>query len=102
MEQEPLERGSAVLLQVEFKKQAPFGALTLFDPTGSPTVTVTDSAGDDKVDAQNLIKQNVGQWYFIVQTDVAWLAGIYKAKVNATDGTYNDIEIEPMSFELRG
>ena len=94
------DRGSAILEEVEFKKQTPFGTLDLFDPTGTPTITVTDEDGTVVVNAANLVKQDVGQWYYVVQTLETWIVGNYDVKISATDGSYNDITVEPRGFEL--
>lgn len=62
-----IDRGSAVLIEVEFKKQTPFGTAVLFDAT-NPKVTITDSAGTDKVTDAALTRSALGQYYYVCQT----------------------------------
>ena len=93
------DRGSAVVIEVEFKQHIPFGADAYFDPT-VPKVTVTDPTGVEKVAAADLTKSTTGKWYYICQTATGWSAGIYQAKVTATSGSYTDITINAMSFKL--
>lgn len=94
------DRGSAILIEVEFKRQAPFGSLTLFDPSGTPTITVTDEAGTVVVTAQDLVNSAVGQWYYNVQSTESWIEGNYRIKIDSTDSTNSDVTIEPRGFEL--
>lgn len=95
-----VDRGSAVLIEVEFKRTAPFGTEDYFDPT-TPKITVTDPAGTVKVNAVDLSRQSVGQFYYICQTATNWSTGQYSAVVTATDGTYTDTTTEPRSFYLK-
>ena len=93
------DRGSVLVLQVEFKKQTPFGTLDYFDPT-VPKITITDPGGTDKVSAADLTKSTVGKYYYLCQTATTWMPGKYKTKVTATDGSYTDVTVDPEAFEL--
>lgn len=86
------DKGSAIIIEVEFKKQTPFGTAAYFDPT-TPKITIKDSTGMAVITDANLTKSAVGKWYYICQTLSTWNAGAYTAVVTATDGTWNDITI---------
>lgn len=94
------DRGSPVLIEVDIKKQVPFGALDYFDPVEAK-ITITDPLGTVKVNANDMIKSETGKYYFICQTDVAWATGNYSGKVAVRDATYNDITINRQAFRLR-
>lgn len=94
------ERGSTLVIPVEFKKQAPFGTADYFAPSPAPTITVTDPAGTKKVDAADMTKSTTGKWYYIAQTAVDWVAGVYEIKIASGDGVYTDIEIKTGAFAL--
>jgi hypothetical protein len=96
---EHYDKGSAIVIEVEFKQHTPFGVEAYFDPT-SPTVTVTDTEGTDKIDGEALIRSDTGKWYYVCQSLVAWITGIYSVKVVASDGTYGDVTVEPEGFIL--
>ena len=100
MATERYDRGSAIVLEVLFKKHDPFDTDVAFDPT-TPKITVTDSAGVVKVDAANLISNAVvGEWYYNLQTAVDWVKGTYKVKVTGSYGSYSDITILTQGFKL--
>lgn len=89
-----------VLVEVEFKRRAPFSStLTLFDPA-SPLLTIIDPIGAVVVDGVALVKQAVGQYYYIVQTQTTWVPGAYTAKATGVDGAYTAFEITPAAFIL--
>ncbi|HDH51218.1 MAG TPA: hypothetical protein ENH31_00340 [Nitrospirae bacterium] len=98
---ETFDAGSTIVLEVEFEKYVPYGALQKFDPYNYPDITVTDNLGTDKVDAVALVRSDTGEWSLIVQTETDWLTGVYAVKVTATDGTYNDVTTDLASFKLR-
>jgi hypothetical protein len=93
------DRGSAVLLEVEFKKRTPFVGDALFDPASS-TITITDNLGTVRVSAASLTQSATGQWYYICQSEVTWRTGEYKVVISASDGTNADITSE-QAFELQ-
>ncbi|MBI5238294.1 MAG: hypothetical protein HY887_07730 [Deltaproteobacteria bacterium] len=95
-----LDRGSAVLIEVEFRKQTPFGTAALFDPT-APKVTITDAAGVERVTDAALTRSALGQYYYICQTATGWATGVYAVKVTSSDGGYADVTIGPGEFGLR-
>ena len=94
------DRGSAVLVEVEFKKQTPFSSATYFDPA-TAKVTITDPNGINKVTDADLSKSDTGKWYYICQTVTDWVKGIYGLTATATDGINSDVTKESMGFRLR-
>lgn len=96
---EKLDKGSVVMIEVEFKKAIPFAADEYFDPT-TPKITIKDSLGTVKISEQLLVKASIGKWYAICQTQTSWKEGSYSAIVVAVDGTYTGIDVDPKSFEL--
>lgn len=95
-----VDRGSAVLIEVEFKTAVAFGPDEYFDPT-TPTVTIKDSINTAKVTTAALTKVSIGRYKYICQTASDWKIGLYSTTVNAISGTYSDITIEPRGFELK-
>ena len=95
----PYDRGSAIVIEVEFKKQEPFIAALYFDPI-TPKITITDSLGTNKISDITLTKKTTGKWYYICQTLTSWNIGVYSVKVAASTDTYNDITINLENFEL--
>lgn len=95
-----VDRGSTVMIEVEFKRTAPFGTEDYFDPT-APKITIKDSTGTAKVTEGVLLRQATGKWYYLCQTATNWTVGQYSAVVTATDGTYTDTTTEPRSFYLK-
>lgn len=96
------DRGSAVLVQVEFKKQAPYGTLDYFDPV-APKISVIDPAGNLKVTDADLTKKDalVGKYFYICQTGVDWPVGVYSTKATGGDGTYADVTVNSETFKLK-
>lgn len=95
-----LDKGSAIVLEVEFKQHTPFGTDAYFDPT-VPKVSVIDKMGVLKVTDADLIKSTVGQYYYVCQTATNWDTGKYQVKVTATSGAYSDVTINTAGFELK-
>ena len=93
------DRGSSVVLEVEFKQYTPFGTTVYFDPT-IPKISVTDEAGTLKVTEATLLKSTVGKYYYVCQTGTDWIEGLYKSKVTATSGAYTDVTIDSVGFKL--
>lgn len=93
------DKGSAVVLEVEFKQYTPFGATAYFDPT-SPKVSVIDNTGVFKVTDGVLTKSTVGKYYYVCQTGTSWEKGFYQVKVTATSGAYTDVTMDAMGFKL--
>lgn len=85
------DRGSAITILVEFKKNDPFGTAAYFDPAILPTIMVTDPLGAVKVNGQNMTKKDTGRYYYVCQTATTWETGVYTSKAEGGDGTYNDI-----------
>jgi len=94
------DKGSAVLVEVEFRKQTPFGTADFFDPA-SPKITITDPGGTDKVVDAALTKDTTGKYHYICQTAVDWQSGKYTGKVTGGDGAYTDVTINKEVFKLR-
>lgn len=98
------DRGSAILIQVEFKRNTPFGSAEYFDPTApAPTIVILDPKNEEKVTETAMTKKDgqVGKYFYICQTAENWLTGEYKAKCKGGDGTYTDITIEEKAFKLK-
>ena len=96
----PIDRGSTVTIEIEFKKRTPFGTTwDYFDPT-SPKVTVYNPGGEAVATDAVPTKSAVGKYYYIVQTLVAWMPGKYSTKVTGTDGAYSEVDASPEVFEL--
>lgn len=93
--------GSAIIFEVQFKKLEPYGdTYTLFNPT-SPQISVWDSAGVIKVNAQSLLLKDTGRYYYIMQSTEEWTPGTYDVKVSGTDGTYSDVFADWASIYLK-
>ncbi|WKZ32914.1 MAG: hypothetical protein QY316_00475 [Thermodesulfobacteriota bacterium] len=97
------DRGSAILIQVEFKRNTPFGAIEYFDPPTLPTIAILDPQNVEKVAETTMTKKDgqVGKYYYICQTAENWLTGEYKAKCKGGDGTYTDVTTEEKAFKLK-
>ena len=99
---EQYDRGSAITIEVEFKKYTPFTGHTYFDPN-TFTITVTDSAGAKKVDAVSLEKKETGKYFYVVQTEKTWEDGTYIVEINSTitAPSNKDVTIDPDLFYLK-
>jgi hypothetical protein len=97
---EYIDRGSPVLIEVEIKKQAPFGSLALYDPANPPTIIVTSPSGATVAETV-ATKSATGQYYCILQTTVAFEKGVYHSEAVISDTDYDDIKIEANSFRLK-
>lgn len=93
------DRGSAVIIEVEFKQDAAFGTAVYFDPT-TPKITVYDPEGTPMVTDANLVRTTTGKWSYTCQTGTDWESGWYKTKVVATSGIYEDATVNPKAFKL--
>lgn len=95
------DKGSSVLIEVEFKRNLPFGGSEYYDPP-TPLITVQDSNGNDVLGQVNqaLTQSTIGKYYYVAQTAVSWASGFYQVKVTAGDGTHTDITTQPRSFEV--
>lgn len=92
-------RGSPVLIEIEFKKYVPFDDPAYYDPN-TKTVTVTDPDGTAVVDGGALTKSATGKYYHILQTTTGFVAGNYQVTANSSDGTYSDATSEAVGFTL--
>lgn len=97
---ESFDRGSAVLVQIEFKRNVPFGNPEYFDPT-TPKISIYDPSGQPIVTDAVLQKQAVGKYFYICQTAVNWATGIYSGKSTGSDGAYSDVTTAVDLFELK-
>lgn len=96
-----VDRGSTVLIEVEFKRRAPFVETpVLFDPT-TPKITITDPLGVAKVTDAALTKYATGQYYYICQTLTNWEPGGYTTTASGIDGSYSDVDIRAGVFALK-
>lgn len=93
------DRGSAIIIEVEFKKSTPFGGETYFDPI-SPTITIYQQGKTPKVEDASLTQSAVGKYFYIVQTEEDWDSGAYLTRIDAADATYSDVTIQRPAFEL--
>lgn len=96
------DRGSAILIQVEFKKQTPYGTLDYFDPA-APKISVMDPSGTPRITEAALTKKDtlVGRYFYICQTGVDWPTGKYSTKSTGGDGTYSDVTVNSETFKLK-
>lgn len=98
------DRGSAILVQVEFKKNDPYGDMAYFDPTNpTPVISIIDPQGNLKVTDAALTKKDAleGRYFYICQTAENWPGGLYRAKAKGGDGTYSDITVNAEIFRLK-
>ncbi len=94
------DKGSAILLEVEYKKQTPYGTLDYFDPSPVPKISVIDPLGQEVVTPANLVQSTTGRYYYVIQSSTAWEAGTYSCKTTGGDGTNSDVTINRAAFEL--
>lgn len=97
---ETFDRGSAIQVEVEFKQKVPFGVFTYFDPT-TPVITITNPLGTAVVTDQVLTKSAVGKYYYILQTGLAWEAGVYSGVSHGVAGSYEDTTVNEDLFRLK-
>lgn len=98
------DRGSAVLIQVTFKRNNAFGEPAYFDPTiPAPVITILDPQKQPKVSDAALTKKenSVGRYFYICQTAEDWPIGLYETRVEGGDGTYSDITVNTATFRLK-
>jgi hypothetical protein len=103
MSRKEYDRGSTVVIEVEFKRYDPFGEYAYFDPWVY-TITITDPEGTVKINAVNLIQKTTGKYYYRLQTLTDWEIGTYIVKVNSQDvevSFWSDVTIDPESFYLK-
>lgn len=93
------DRGSSLIVEVNFEQNTPFGGKVAFNPT-SPKITITDPSGVVKVTEADLTGVSTGKFYYTCQTATTWEAGYYSIKVTAASGSFSDITINPQGFEL--
>jgi hypothetical protein len=96
---ETFDLGSAVLIEVEFKTNTPFGSETYYDPT-TKTISIFDENDNEKVEDAALQQSDTGKFYYICQSATDWDAGVYKVKVDAGNGTYTDVTFKREFFRL--
>jgi hypothetical protein len=96
---ETFDLGSAILIEVEFKTNNPFGSEDYYNPATS-TITVYDAYDNVKVDAAALIQSDTGKYYYIIQSTIDWSDGVYKVKVDSGNGSYDDVTIKREFFRL--
>ncbi len=95
-----VDRGAVVTLEATFQKYTPFGDYVLQSPTTTPTVTVTDPSGEEKITTQSLTLKEAGKFYYHLQTEENWLQGTYVSKISAPFSPYNEIKVDNQSFIL--
>lgn len=91
-------KGDTVLIEVEYKKQTPFGSLAYFDPT-SPTIDIVAPNGTIQVDDAVMTQSATGKYYYLCQTLTTWMGGHYRIDAPSTDGTHNGMEITKKGLE---
>lgn len=100
MKTESYDKGSAIVIDVTFMKYTPHDGYALANPSTSAKITITDSEGNKKVDAQNLNYVSTGKYYYTIQTAADWADGMYECKIDTVDASGTDITIEPEAFYL--
>lgn len=91
MEIREYDRGSAIVVEVEFKEyDTSTQTYSYFDPT-TPTITITEPCGEVKFDQKALVKDFVGKYHYVVQTAADWKTGVYLGTVESAGATYTDI-----------
>lgn len=93
------DRGSAAIIEVEFKQDVAFGSPAYFDPI-TAKISVYDPEGTAMVTDANLVRTATGKWSYTCQTETDWEPGWYKTKVVATSGIYEDVTVNPKAFKL--
>lgn len=93
------DKGTAVLIEVEFQRQTPFGSLAYFDPT-SPLITVLQPGGAEIVTDAALTKSDTGKYYYVLQTAETWTSGTYGTEVTGVDGSYTARDVNTAAFKL--
>lgn len=94
------EAGATITIEATFNQYTPFGSYAVADPSPLPTITVIDKNKVTRVSAQNMTKTATGQYYYYIQTAANWPVGVYFVRINATFGSYVDVEIDRSSFKL--
>ena len=95
------DRGSAIVVEVTFKRYVPFSNSSSYYDVTSPKVTITDPDGNVVVDAQDLTKSETGKYYYFCQTLVTWSIGIYEIKATSSEGSLNDVTVDETGFVLK-
>ena len=95
------DRGTAILITVEFKKQTPFGTANDYDPATSQTIDIVDPGGNVMFAAAPLTKVGVGQYEYVCQTAASWWVGTYTVKATAVDGSSTSITYNRQAFTLQ-
>jgi hypothetical protein len=86
------DKGSSILIEVQFKKWTPFASsATLFNPSTTQTITVIDPSGKKVVNAQALTNSTTGLYYYVIQTTTSWVVGEYNVQITSQDTTYSDV-----------
>lgn len=94
------DRGSSVVIEIEFREYEPFGTSELVDPE-TASVSIFDKSGEVvEADAQ-LIQKDTGRWYYIIQTGEDWQVGRYFVKVFADYSGHSDVDVMNPAFCLR-
>lgn len=95
----PIQKGEAIILEVEFEKKIPFKGFVLNDPA-SPTVTVTDPNNAVVVNAAPLVRDSTGKWSYVVFTQTSWVVGDYSATIASSDIPTSNAEKFLQAFAL--
>lgn len=95
-----VDLGSAIVIEATIQAYTPFGSYADADPISLPTISVWDNKGKKVVDAQSMIKDSTGKYYYTVQTLTTWKKGLYKSEITATFSSNSDVKTEVESFIL--
>lgn len=85
-----IDRGSAILIEIEFTRKIAFDGNEYFDPN-APKITIFQTGKAAKLGPSDLFKSEKGKYYYIAQTLTNWDIGSYNAKVTSSDETYSDV-----------
>ena len=91
--------GSSFYIEVEFWKYPPFGTSALADPD-IYKITIKDPNNTKKVDAEDLTRDAVGQYYYLVESKTDWITGDYKVTINSTEDSVDDVTVSMPEFQL--
>jgi hypothetical protein len=92
--------GNPVLIEVTIDKYPPFGTLAADDPEVSVKITITNPAGSVMVNAQSMLKNDTGEYYYIYQTTSSSILGEYHCTIIADGTSYDSAYITEKLFEL--
>lgn len=76
--------GSTVVVELKLYKYTPFGSYALNDDDSQPTIDIWDGGETQRVTAQNMTKSATGKYYYVLNSNTAWVVGHFRVKITAT------------------